>query len=287
MTGVFTDNQPDFSWIMPGEEKSFTQYFMPYSEVGMVKNATKDAMVNIELKDHKVSITCYTTAKYQKATITLSDSDDKIYLNEQIDICPEKPFITEVEIGNGSSHLLKLSLTDEQGNTLVSYQLVPVEQKDIPEPAKAALTPEQTPSIEQLYLTGLHLEQYRHATFKPEDYYAEALRREPGDIRCNNAMGLLLLRRGKFVDAEPYFKKAIATLTDRNPNPYDGEPLYNMGRCLQFQGRNDEAYEFFYKAAWNAAWQDNAYFALAQLETAKKNYKEALDLIERSLIRNC
>ena len=52
------------------------------------------------------------------------------------------------------------------------------------------------------------------------------MRRDPGDSRCNNAMGLLLYRRGKFAEAEPYFRKAIQRLTLRNPNPYDGEPFY-------------------------------------------------------------
>jgi hypothetical protein len=27
MTGVYTDNQPDFTWLKPMEEKTFTQYF--------------------------------------------------------------------------------------------------------------------------------------------------------------------------------------------------------------------------------------------------------------------
>lgn len=34
MTGVYTDNQPDFTWLKPFEEKTFTQYFMPYKAVG-------------------------------------------------------------------------------------------------------------------------------------------------------------------------------------------------------------------------------------------------------------
>ena len=34
MTGCFTDNQPDFSWLQPYEEKVYTQYFMPYKKVG-------------------------------------------------------------------------------------------------------------------------------------------------------------------------------------------------------------------------------------------------------------
>ena len=32
MCGAYTDNQPDFAWIMPGEEKRFTQVFMPYKQ---------------------------------------------------------------------------------------------------------------------------------------------------------------------------------------------------------------------------------------------------------------
>ena len=39
MTGVFTDNQPDFTWFAPYEEKVFVQNFLPYSELGMVQNA--------------------------------------------------------------------------------------------------------------------------------------------------------------------------------------------------------------------------------------------------------
>src|SRR5258708_13447398 len=50
MTGVFTDNQPDFSWLQPNEEKSFEQYFMPYTSVGQVKNATKEGMLNLQGK---------------------------------------------------------------------------------------------------------------------------------------------------------------------------------------------------------------------------------------------
>lgn len=52
------------------------------------------------------------------------------------------------------------------------------------------------------------------------------------------------------------------------------------------QGKNDEAYEAFFKSAWNAAWQDPAYFSVAQIDTLRGKYTEALDAIERSLVRN-
>ena len=54
MCGVFTDNQPDFTWIQPNEEKTFEQYFLPYHSIGVVKNATKDAAVNLEINEEKM-----------------------------------------------------------------------------------------------------------------------------------------------------------------------------------------------------------------------------------------
>ena len=60
------------------------------------------------------------------------------------------------------------------------------------------MAPAEIASNEELYLTGLHLEQYRHATRSPEDYWNEAVRRDPGDSRANNALGRWHLRRGEF-----------------------------------------------------------------------------------------
>ena len=116
------------------------------------------------------------------------------------------------------------------------------------------------------------------------DYYEEALRREPGDVRCNNAMGLLLMRKGQFAKAEGYFRKSVETLTERNPNPYDGEPYYNLGWSCLIQDKTDEAYDAFFKSAWNAAWQDAAYYNLAAIDCRRGNFEKALDLIDRSLV---
>ena len=104
---------------------------------------------------------------------------------------------------------------------------------------------------EELYLTGQHIEQYRHATWRPDPYYLEGLKRDPDDIRINNAYGMLLMRRGLFKEAEPYFRTAIKRLTWKNPNPYNSEAYYLLGLDLCYLGREDEAYDAFYKAAWS------------------------------------
>ena len=286
MTGVYADNQPDFSWLHPGEEKSWTQYFMPYAEVGYVKNASKDAIVNLEVKDAVAGVILYVTAVRNNLRLLLKSADGLPLLDATVSASPEKPYKTSLKTGDLPPERLVLELYAEDRALMLRYQPDPPEVKPAPSPARAAKDPKDIASIEQLYLTGLHLEQYRHATYAPEDYYLEALRREPGDIRCNNAMGLLLMRRGQPEKAERYFRCATATQTERNPNPYDGEPYYNLGWCLKMQGRQDEAYAALFKATWSAAWQDAGYFALAQLDAAGGRWGEALDRVERGLIRS-
>nr|WP_315824456.1 tetratricopeptide repeat protein [Paraflavitalea speifideiaquila] len=148
------------------------------------------------------------------------------------------------------------------------------------------LVPAEITTLEELYLAGLHLEQYRHATYAAEDYYTEAIRRDPSDIRSNNALGLLYLRRGEYRKSEPYFRKAVEKLTRHNPNAYEAEPLYNLGLSLKYQARYEEAVLVFHKSTWTAAWQDTAYLQLAQIESRKANWPQALELVEKSLVRN-
>lgn len=285
MCGVYTDNQPDFSWLQPFEEKSFKQYFLPYQHVGLVKNATKEALVNLEFKDGFARIIIYVTADYPCSTIELLHGEEVVF-KDMVDLSPFKGYNHNVALRDLDLDELKIRLFDNTGKELVSYAPESENQSEIPEAAKAAKRPEEIKHTEQLYLRGLHLEQYRHATFNPTDYYLEGLKRNPGDVRNNNAMGLWYLRRGRFDLSVPYFKTAIETITEHNPNPYDGEPLFNLGIALNYLEREQEAYDAFYKSCWNAAWQDAGYFKIAQLDCRKGNFEQALEHLEKSLIRN-
>lgn len=283
MTGVYTDNQPDFTWLQPYEEKSFTQYFMPYRELGCIKNACSDLLLNLEATDGNSVLKLFVTS-IQKHLHIVVRQGDKIVLDMVEDLTPESVF--KQLLPNLHPEEAEISIYNAHGKQLLSWKQEPDEIKPIPEPAKSALPPAEVRSTEQLYLTGLHLEQYRHATYNPTDYYEEALRRDEGDIRNNNAMGLWLIRKGQFAKAEPYLRRAIETLTERNPNPYEGEPLYNLGLSLKYQGKTNEAYDHIYKSCWNAAWQDAGYYALAQISCSRKDWTNALHEIELSLLRN-
>jgi len=285
MCGVYTDNQPDFSWMHPYEEKSFKQYFMPYYNVGVVKNATKEALVNLEMVDGKALVKVYVTSTYDKCVITLK-TDGKVLHEEVLNLSPEHGFEQSIEIGAIVFDDLQISVNDSQGNVLVAWEPDKDISDEIPEPAKAAKAPQNIDTVEGLYLRGLHLEQYRHATFDATDYYVEALRRSPKDVRCNNAMGLWYMRKGQLETAIGYFDTAIETLTSHNPNPYDGEPYFNKGLALSFLEKKDEAYASFFKSCWNAQWQDAGYFNLAQIDCSRGDLEKALDLVDRALIKN-
>ncbi len=290
MAGVYTENQPDFTWLMPYEEKQFTQYFMPYRELGIVKNASKDVVVNLDpvAGSDSLRLRLMTTSR-QHMQIILRSDDGQELLNREMTLTPNDIIDEEISLQGvpfNSVTFIALPLDSADKTPMLTWHSESDEIRPTPAAAEAALHPAEIKTNEQLYLTGLHLEQYRHATFCPTDYYEEALRRDPDDYRCNNQMGLWFLRRGCFAKAEPFLRRAVKTLMRRNPNPYDGEPIYNLALTLKFLGHDDEAYSLFWKATWNKAWADAAYFEAAQLSLKAGRLTAALDEIDRCISFN-
>ena len=289
MAGVYTENQPDFSWLMPYEEKRFTQYFMPYRELGVVKEASKDLVFNInEVREGKVEFKVFATSKQEVCIILRNDKGD-IYYKKEMSLSPEAVLTETVDVKGTKLNELTFEIVKNfvyGERTVLSWHAEADDIRPIPDSAEAALLPEQIKTNEQLYLTGLHLEQYRHATWLATDYYEEALRRDPNDIRCLNALGLWYIRKGRFSRAEDYLRKAVKLSMKRNPNPYEGEPLYNLALALKYQGKLDEAYERFWKATWNKAWADAGYFEAAKISVTQGRFEDALDEINRCLDNN-
>ena len=286
MCGVYTDNQPDFSWLTPFEEKSFQQYFLPYRDIKGVKNANKDLLLNLEFEDEHARINIYPTSEQEDLTVILKNSQEVVF-NQVISVSPENIYEKTVEIEAGPDPQdYILTIKNKQGEQILSYQPESNQVDEFPEPAETPGEPKEIETNERLYLIGLHLEQYHHATYLPEDYYKEALRRDPADVRCNNAMGMLCFRRGRLQKAESYFRTAIERSTDLNPNPYNGEPYYNLGQVLKYQGKLDQAYGNLYKACWNSEFKAPGHFALAQISCWRDNFQKALQHIDKSLQNN-
>ncbi|HWB84295.1 MAG TPA: DUF5107 domain-containing protein [Bryobacteraceae bacterium] len=286
MAGVFTDNQPDFSFLHPYETRAFSQFWYPIQEIGPAHNANRHMAVSLETEGGRVKVGVCAAESCPGARILLTAAGEPA-LDASFNLSPGRPFVEEQRLPRAyAATELLLQVFSHSGEEMIRYRPEEPSAAPPPDPAREPAPPREIASNEDLYLTGLHLQQYRHATRHPEDYWTEGLRRDPLDSRANNAMGLLALRSGRFTDAEEHFRSAIERLTRLNQNPYDGEPHYHLGLSLRWQERFEEAYAAFYKSAWNYAWQSAAYYQLALLECRRSAWQRALEHVDRSLDAN-
>ncbi|MBL7110760.1 MAG: DUF5107 domain-containing protein [Bacteroidales bacterium] len=286
MIGGYSDNQPDYSWLQPYESKYLKQYLYPVREIGGVKNANKDAAVNLELSGNTAQIGFNTTSERKGAKVILYASGDIIF-EEAIDIDPGNPYMKNIDVPGGTLETdLKIVLQSADGIELVSY--VPVKSEDLPMPdvAEPPRPPADIETIEELYYTGLRLEQFYNPSFKPDPYYQEALSRDPGDYRVNTAVGLMNLRKGLYASAEEHLQRAVDRITSNHTKPRDGEGYYYLGLCQKYQGKYEVAYKNLYQATWSQAFHSAGYYQLAQIDSRNGEYKKALDHLNRSLSTN-
>ncbi len=280
MTGMFTDNQPDFTFLKPYEEKTFTQYFMPYKAVGEISNASTDVAVNMTIRDDKVDLIFYTPSGIN-AEVKLTSDSETIYTGT-LNLKTAEIFETSVNADTANKKIVCTIKKD--GKEILSC--TPVENSEpVPSPAEEIPEPEKLETTEKLFLAATHLEQYRHATYSPEPYYLEGLKRDASDIRLNNGYGKYLYNKGRFEESIRYFDAAIKSSTWKNPNPYDCEPYYNLGLALKMTGNIDKAFDAFYKAVWDGNMQDKAFYQLACIASRNGEYENALEFVEKSLVK--
>ncbi len=283
MAGVYTDNQPDFSFLAPYETKSFSQFWYPIQKIGPVKNANESLAINLHKTERGWEIGVCVSERLDEITIRLTHNEGLLF-ERKVNLTPGGPFLDSVSLSDGSAEGdLRLAVLDSRGAELLAYTPCKARDAVLPSPAQEPPQPSEIQTSEELYLTGLHLEQYRHATRAPELYWHEAIKRDSGDAHCHHALGLSLFRQGRFADAERHFRAAVERLTFLNPNPYDGEPLYSLALCLTYQEKNDEAYGFFYKSTWNYAWKTAGYYAVALIDCARAQYSRAVSHLDLSL----
>jgi tetratricopeptide (TPR) repeat protein len=283
MAGAYTDNQPDFSFLAPFETRTFSQAWYPIQKTGPVDLANSDLAVSLRVDGPNLAVAASPSSRFDGASVRVT-SGDRAILEWTGDIAPGLPFARTVPLPTAvDPATLELTVTASNGRLLIRHVPPPAPRSSTLEPATEPPLPKDIESQEELFLTGLHLDQYRHATRDPEAYWREALRRDPGDARCNAAMAARCLLRAEAVDAEQHARRAIGRLTRRNANPRDGEPHYLLGLALRLQGRHDEARDAFAKATWNDAWQRPAHLALAELASYRRDWTAALVHVDRAL----
>ncbi len=277
MAGVYTDNQPDFTWLLPGETKVFSQFWYPIPGIGAAHQATPDAAIHVA-REGAPSARVAVTSAQPGATLRVRDGD-LIVTTAQLDLVPGSPAAVSFDRIDEAT---VVELLDADGRLLVRWNACDslIASDEEPWVADEPALPESIDSVEELYLTGLHLSQYRHPTRSPLPYWHAALERDAGDVRTNLALADADYRSGRYERALERVETAIARLTRRNANPLDAEAFYLAGLILRRLGRDAEAESRFGKAGWDGAWAAAAGYELAASLTRTDQRRAALRVLD-------
>ncbi len=288
MAGVYTDNQPDFSYLAPYETKTFSQFWWPYQKLGPVQQANKDLAIRMVVDEHgAIDLGVVASRRMDDLRLLLREGD-QIILETPISVAPDQAWQAQsgLQLTGDSDVALHCQLV-QNGDTLLEYR--PVRRDTLireRELATEPAMPEAMASSDELYFTGEHLELNRHPTRYPELYWEEALRRDPDDVRCHIALGKQKLLRGRFDAASAHLEAAVRRLTARHPNPETGEAHYYLGLTRRYQGHFGKAYERFYKATWDYSFRASAHYELACLELRRGTVSGAIMHLDSALETN-
>ncbi|WP_129336716.1 DUF5107 domain-containing protein [Cellulomonas endophytica] len=287
MAGVYTDNQPDFSWLLPGETKVFTQHWYPVPAIGPAHAATPDAAVHVDRTGGaggaggaggtgEVVVRVAVTSPQRGAELRVLRAG-AVVARRVLDLRPGE--VGTLGAPGGAGEDLRVELRDTHGRDLVSW--APSHPADgTPWVADEPPAPHAVGSVEELWLTGVHLSQYRHPTRSPLPYWREALRRDPGDVRTNLALADHDHRAGRYAAALARVETALGRLQRRNANPLDAEGLYLAGLLLARLGRGEEAERAFGKAGWDGTWAAAAGLELARSLARRGRDRAALRVLD-------
>jgi tetratricopeptide (TPR) repeat protein len=284
MSGNFSDNQPDYSWIQPAETKVASQYWFPIRGIGGAKNANLNGAVNLEVEPSgKAHLGFAVTQEFRSAKVVLTTGSQTLF-EQGIDIAPDKPFVQEVVLPDGTKETdLKVTLLDAGNKELISYHPAKHDPQPMPPVVEPPPPPKDVKTVDELYHDGLRLVQFYNAALAPYAYFQEALRRDPGNYDVNTTLGRLYCERGLYQEARDRLTAALDRATRNYTRPKDGEAYYYLGSALRGLDKNREAEDAFRRAAWSEAWTAASYYQLAELDGQRGDWSQALSDLDHSL----
>lgn len=286
MVGFYSDNQPDYNFLAPYETKYGTMYMYGIKNLNGMKEANKDFVANLELKDKTVLIEINATSVQNNLSVVLT-SKGKTIFESKADISPTKPFQKSLKVDPEILlEDLKISVLSDKNVQLISWQKQAEKNEPFPETYVDPIDPKEYKSNEELFYAGLKIEQFGNTNFDFMKYYEEALSRDPDDAKVNTQIGTVYLKRGYYEKAEYHLKRAVDKVTGNYKKAQDATSLYYLGVCYMNQGKTKDALDMLYRSTWAYAWTSAGYTLVAKLESSQRNWEKAFDAVDRACNAN-
>ncbi len=244
MAGSYSDNQPNFSWLEPYETKEFSQYWYPISKIGTPDFANLKVAMKI-LRGSKNILKIQPTCVYSDIKISVS-ADEKELFSGKFNLNPNE--CTEINIGDIPEYVT-VSVYDGDKKLAIYTEVAP-SNFNMPEVITDMPIAADMNSADELYLAGVHVDQYRDPAVTPDAYWLEALKRDINHIPSLIAMARYEYARYDYESAEKYILRAIDNLNLFNERHKSGEAYYTYGQILEAKCEYKKAVDFYNKAAW-------------------------------------
>jgi tetratricopeptide (TPR) repeat protein len=281
MAGVYTDNQPDFAFLAPGETKTFSQFWYPIQKIGPAHQASAlvAARLDVASEAQRVKVSLVAADVLPGVCVRLCSAEG--VLDERtLDLRPGAPLIFEVDDeARHAPHEVGLEVLQDGLSLLRLQHRAPDEMSPEPQKAVEPPAPGDVVSIDELVQIASYLEQYRHATRSPVPYWLEVLSRDADESRATAAMGARMHDAADYEGAAEILTRSLHRRTAWAPTPTDGTAHYHLGLALTRLGREVEATEAFARASWDASFKAPATYALARHHAKNGRRDEAIGLL--------
>ena len=277
MAGVYSDNQPDFAWLQPGEVKEFSQFWYPIGDLGVPVFANLNGALHADDDGLKLQL----TETHADCTLCITRADAVVLKKEISADCGRIISFPGTVCAAGDRVTVEAN-----GKYILDFTFFAKKDAVIPPLTEDLPQADTVTSATTLYLEGVHVQQYRDPAVKPDYYWKKALEREPSHVPSLLALGEYALDHLDIAAAEGYLSLAFRTQTAFNSHPVSGRLYYLLGRLCLARKDTEGAYDHFCQAAWSMDYGSPAMTFAAALDVARKDYDKAVSHADQALCCN-
>ena len=276
--GLFP-NQETYELLEPQQTKTFTEYWIPFRELGGVSRASQQAIVNLERRakasgEKTLLLELGVTESLRGATLRLLNGRNVWESHEDLD--PAKPFA--YTLGNPADGPYTFQLLDAAGTMILEHTEDKYDARAVSE-VKVGPQPPKNFSAEteaEFLARGEYNERVQYRSSAQFDY-AEGMRRFPNSIALRKAAGRMALKLHHDEEAVNLLTRVHAE------SPGDDEVAYLLGVAQAALGNSGEARKVLAEMHAGSTFSFAASVQLAGLVARDKDYAGALAALAPAL----
>jgi tetratricopeptide (TPR) repeat protein len=258
------------TWIFdPLHREDWTEWWFPLKKMGGLVKATPDAAVNLEVRDKGVFVALNVTGEVKGAELKITRDGESVF-SEKVNLTPAGYYRKEIPLAKKDGPF-KLSLADSAGRTIIEYS---TEKPVIPPPElQPVISDAGAVTAEAKYLQGYYALKHWDAE-SAKGFFKKALEMDPNFSPALRWLGILYYKTGKTREALDLFTRCLGRDED------DHVARYYRGLAKKRLGLSERTEEDLAMASRRAAGNPGATYALAALQSSRKDYTQAFGTLQ-------